>query len=128
MSAGFEGFNLPGALLAITQQLPFPVVISLLFLVLTTTFIVTTGDSMTYTMSVVMSGNNDPHPYLRAFWGIMMGAIAIALISLGEGGVSALQSFIVITAVPVSLILLPTLWTAPRYARLMLEEQQLKQL
>ncbi|CAH8197950.1 BCCT family transporter [Vibrio aestuarianus] len=128
VSAGFEGFNLPGALLAITQQLPFPVVISLLFLVLTTTFIVTTGDSMTYTMSVVMSGNNDPHPYLRAFWGIMMGAIAIALISLGEGGVSALQSFIVITAVPVSLILLPTLWTAPRYARLMLEEQQLKQL
>lgn len=83
-----------------TQQLPFP---------------------------VVMSGNNDPHPYLRAFWGIMMGAIAIALISLGEGGVSALQSFIVITAVPVSLILLPTLWTAPRYARQMLEEQQLKQ-
>lgn len=72
-----------------------------------------------------MSANNDPPPYLRAFWGIMMGAIA--LISLGEGGVSALQSFIVITAVPVSLILLPTLWTAPRYARLMLEEQQLKQ-
>lgn len=55
----------------------------------------------------------------------MMGVTALILISLGSGGISALQSFIVITAVPVSLILLPSLWDAPRIAIKMAKEQGL---
>ncbi|XKY39108.1 BCCT family transporter [Enterovibrio sp. 27052020O] len=125
VSKAFEGFNLPASLLAITQQLPFPTLISILFLVLTTIFIVTTGDSMTYTISVVISGDLNPNPLIRIFWGVMMGATAIILISLGAGGVSALQSFIVITAVPVSLILLPALWNGPKIALQMATEQGL---
>ncbi len=116
ISAAFEGFNLPAALLAITQQLPLSAVISVLFLVLTTVFVATTGDSMTYCISMVMTGSTEPSPYVRVFWGLAMGAVAIVLIAVGSGGVSALQSFIVVTAVPVSLILLPSLWDAPRLA------------
>ena len=123
ISEAFKGFNLPASLLAITESLPLPMVMSILFLILTTVFIVTTGDSMTYTMSVVVSGSTEPHPYLRMFWGILMGALAIILISIGSGGISALQSFIVITAVPVSLILLPALWNAPQIAIKMADEQ-----
>ena len=123
VSKAFEGFNLPGALLAITQQLPFPLIVSILFLILTTIFIVTTGDSMTYTISVVISGETEPNAFIRTFWGVMMGLTALILISLGSGGVSALQSFIVITAVPVSLILLPSLWDAPKIAMKMAKEQ-----
>ncbi|MGM0623256.1 MAG: BCCT family transporter [Campylobacterota bacterium] len=126
ISEAFKGFNLPASLLAITQSLPFPLVMSMLFLVLTIIFIVTTGDSMTYTMSVVVSGSTQPHPYLRMFWGILLGALAIVLISIGSGGISALQSFIVITAVPVSLILLPALWNAPQIAMKMAKEQGIK--
>ncbi|GAB2638339.1 BCCT family transporter [Vibrio panuliri] len=125
IQAGFEGFNLPGALLAITQQLPFPMLISILFLILTTTFIVTTGDSMTYTISVVMTGNSQPNALIRAFWGLVMGTVAIVLISMGDGGISALQSFIVITAVPTSFIILPSLWNAPKIAQQMAREQGL---
>ncbi len=126
VSKAFEGFNLPAALLAITQQMPFfPLLISILFLILTTIFIITTGDSMTYTISVVMSGSEDPNPTVRIFWGVMMGLTALILITLGSGGVSAIQSFIVITAVPVSLILLPTLWNAPQMALTMAKEQGL---
>jgi len=125
VSKAFEGFNLPGALLAITQQLPFPLIVSILFLILTTIFIVTTGDSMTYTISVVISGDTEPNAAIRIFWGVMMGLTALILISLGSGGVSALQSFIVITAVPVSLILLPSLWNAPQMAMKMAKEQGL---
>ncbi len=55
-----------------------------------------------------------------------MGILAIILISIGSGGISALQSFIVITAVPVSLILLPALWNAPQFAIKMADEQGLK--
>ncbi|WP_120500349.1 BCCT family transporter [Roseovarius sp. EL26] len=114
ISGPFEGFNLPAALLAITQQLPMGFIVSALFLILTTIFVATTGDSMTYVISVTMSQNDQPSMPIRIFWGVAMGLMAIILISVGSGGVSKLQSFIVITAVPVSLILLPSLWDALR--------------
>ncbi len=120
------GFNIPAALLAITQLLPMPVIISALFLALAAIFIITTGDSMTYTMSVIVSGNVNPSAWLKMFWGILMGVVAIILISIGGGSISALQSFIVIAAVPVSLILLPPLWNAVQIAEKMADEQNLR--
>ncbi|WP_095211440.1 BCCT family transporter [Endozoicomonas ascidiicola] len=125
ISEPFTGFNLPAALLAITEQLPMGFVISVLFLILTTIFVATTGDSMTYAVSMVMTGNDHPQTPVRIFWGIMMGLTAALLISIGSGGISALQSFIVVTAVPVSLVLLPSLWNAPQIARKMANEQGL---
>lgn len=125
ISIPFGNMNLPAALLAITQQLPMGYTISVLFLILTTVFVATTGDSMTYTISMVMTGNDHPPTWLRVFWGIMMGVVAAILISIGAGGVSALQSFIVICSVPVSLILLPSLWNAPQIARLLARQQGL---
>lgn len=116
VSGPFEGFNLPAALLAITQQLPLGTVVSVLFLVLTTLFVATTGDSMTYTIALSMTDGEEPNGFMRVFWGIAMGITAVILIALGSGGISALQSFIVVTAVPVSLIMLPSLWDAPRLA------------
>ena len=126
ISAPYAESGMPAALLAITQQLPWGFLISVLFLVLTTIFVATTGDSMTYTVSMVMTGTDNPPTALRVFWGIMMGVLAAILISIGSGGVSALQSFIVVTAVPVSLILMPSLWNAPKIAENMAFEQGLK--
>ena len=114
IAAAFKGFNLPAALLAITQALPLGFIVSLLFLVLTVIFVATTGDSMTYCLSVSMSKSDNPSTVVRVFWGIAMGVMALILISVGSGGVGKLQSFIVVTAVPVSLILLPSLWDAAR--------------
>jgi len=123
ISGPYAASGMPAALLAITQQLPWGFLISVLFLVLTTIFVATTGDSMTYTVSMVMTGTDDPPTALRVFWGIMMGVLAAILISIGSGGVSALQSFIVVTAVPVSLILMSSLWNAPKIAKLMALQQ-----
>ena len=114
ISTAFEGFNLPAALLAITGNLPMGFMISILFLILTTIFVATTGDSMSYVISATMSQGENPPASVRVFWGIAMGIMAVILISVGSGGVSKLQSFIVVTAVPVSLILLPSLWDALR--------------
>ncbi len=123
ISGPFAGSNMPAALLAITQQLPFGVVISALFLILTFLFVATTGDSMTYTISIVMTGHEHPPIPLRIFWGVIMGVVAMILVSIGSGGISALQSFIVVTAVPVSLILLPSLWAAPIIAYTLAKQQ-----
>ena len=113
ISGPFEGFNLPAGLLAITQAMPMGLILSVLFLVLTMVFVATTSDSMSYVISTAMS-EGEPTSGLRAFWGLAMGVMALILISTGAGGIGKLQSFIVVTAVPVSLILLPTLWDAPR--------------
>lgn len=126
ISIPFTGSNMPAALLAITQQLPLGEFISAAFLILTFLFVATTGDSMTYTISIVMTGGDHPPIFLRVFWGVIMGAVAMILVSIGAGGISALQSFIVVTAVPVSLILLPSLWAAPRIAYRLAQEQGLK--
>jgi choline-glycine betaine transporter len=118
VSDAFEGFDLPAALLAITAQLPFTIPISIAFLILTTVFVATTGDSMSYAISSSLKRAGDPSVAMRAFWGTIMAAMAIALVSAGAGGgaVSKLQQFIVVTAAPVSLMLLPALWDAPRIA------------
>lgn len=114
VARAFEGFNLPAALLSITQNLPLGFLISALFLILTTIFVATTGDSMTYVISVAMSNQDRSAVGVRVFWGLAMGAMAMILIYTGSGGIGKLQSFIVVTAVPVSLILLPSLWDAAR--------------
>lgn len=121
--ASFEGFNMPAALLAITQQLPMGLLMSCMFLILTTLFVITTTDSMAYTISMVIVGDENPPTILRAFWSVMMGVVAAILVSIGSGGITALQSFIVVTAVPVSLVLLPSLWAAPMIARKLARQQ-----
>ncbi|WP_300587677.1 BCCT family transporter [Marivita sp.] len=113
ISGPFEGFNLPAGLLAITQAMPLGFLLSLLFLVLTMIFVATTSDSMSYVIATSMSDDN-LSTALRAFWGLAMAVMALILISTGSGGIGKLQSFIVVTAVPVSLVLLPSLWDALR--------------
>ncbi len=110
ISEPFTGFNLPAALLAMTQGLPMGTLVSVLFLLLATLFVATTGDSMTYSLAVVSSGAEHPPLWLRVFWGLAMGITAMVLITGTGGGIGKLQSFIVVTAVPVSILLLPTLW------------------
>ncbi|MGF1687858.1 BCCT family transporter [Photobacterium japonica] len=105
--------GLPAVLLASLAQLPFNEVLIPAFLVLTTTFVVTTGDSMAYSIAMVVSGDNQPTKTQRLFWAVVMGCIAAVLLVAGDGGLGALQSFIVITAVPVSLLIAATLVTGP---------------
>ena len=114
ISGPFAQHGMPAALLSMTQQLPFGLLILVLFLILATIFVATIGDSMTYTVSMVMTGTDHPPAGLWVFWGMVMGMVAAILISIGSGGISASQSFIVVTAMPVSLILLPSLWYRPK--------------
>ncbi|KGX93799.1 BCCT transporter [Pontibacillus halophilus JSM 076056 = DSM 19796] len=109
--------GMPAAMIAITEQLPLAAIISPLFLLLTIIFVVTTGDSMSYTIAMAVSGEGNPKVWVRIFWAMLMGTIAAILLYVGEGGVSALQNFIVVTAVPVSILLLPVIWLAPRVSK-----------
>lgn len=117
--------GLPAAIIAIGEQMPLSSVMPFIFLLLTTLFVVTTVDSMAYSIAMSVTGEGDPPKPVRVFWAIVMAVIAVILIKIGDGGVGALQSFVVIAAVPVSILLLPSLWHAPRFAKQLAKEQGL---
>lgn len=115
--------GLDAAVISIAEQLPLGGLIAIGLLALTVTFVATTADSMSYSIAAATTRRGEPAVAVRAFWGVLMGAAAAVLIVIGDGGITALQYFIVVTAVPVGFVMLPTLWTAPRIARQMAIEQ-----
>ncbi|MEK4566480.1 BCCT family transporter [Alkalihalobacillus sp. FSL R5-0424] len=115
--------GLPAAIIAIAHQMPFGTIMPFVFLLLTTLFVVTTVDSMSYSLAMSVTGVGNPPKPVRVFWAVIMAVIAIILINIGGGGIGALQSFVVIAAVPVSILMLPLLWHAPRVARILAKEQ-----
>ncbi|MCO7229732.1 BCCT family transporter [Halomonas sp. CnH100-B] len=123
LTEALNNFQFDVATLTVAQALPGGTWMALAILLLTTIFVATTGDSMSYAIAVVGAGHDDPSPYMRAFWGIAMALMAAVLLYMGAGQISALQQFIVITAIPVSLILLPSLWNGPQAAYAMAREQ-----
>lgn len=119
-----HGVQPQALLLGVAQAMPLPNVISALFLFLSFFSVVTSAGSMSYTVAMAISTDHGESPtWLRVFWAAGMGLVGATLITLGEGGVSALQSFIVITAVPVSILILPAVWDAVRIARQMARDQ-----
>ncbi|WP_141321272.1 BCCT family transporter [Halomonas halmophila] len=125
LADALNNFEFNVATLTVAQALPGGTMMAVAILVLTTIFVATTGDSMSYAISVVCSGHDEPSRLVRAFWGITMSLMAAILLYMGSGQIDALQQFIVITAIPVSLVLLPSLWTGPQAARAMALEQGL---
>ena len=123
LTQALNNFQFDVATLTIAQALPGGSLMALAILLLTTIFVATTGDSMSYSIAVVCTGHDQPAPVVRAFWGVAMALMAAVLLSMGEGQISALQQFIVITAIPVSLILLPSLYIGPTAAYAMAREQ-----
>lgn len=125
VSTALNSNGAPAAMIAITEQLPFGLVLGILFLLATIIFVLTTTDSMSFTISMAITGDGDPSKLMRVFWAGVMGAVAIILLTIGENSVSSLQSFIVVTAVPVSLLMLTTFWSAPRVCMALAEEQDI---
>ena len=115
--------GLPSAIIAIAEQMPLGSIMPAVFLLLTTLFVVTTVDSMSYSISMSVTGDGDPPKVIRVFWAVIMAVIATILIKIGDGGIGALQSFVVIAAIPVSILMLPILWHAPKIAKKLAVEQ-----
>ncbi|WP_275287984.1 BCCT family transporter [Halomonas elongata] len=125
LTEALNNFQFDVATLTVAQALPGGTVMALAILLLTTIFVATTGDSMSYAIAVVGSGHDEPNALVRAFWGIAMALMAGILLYMGAGQISVLQQFIVLTAIPVSLVLLPSLWTGPQAAYAMARAQGL---
>ena len=105
---GFTGVQdaaLELKLFAMLGELPLTEISSFIGIVLVIVFFVTSSDSGSLVIDTITAGGkvNAPVPQ-RAFWAIMEGAVAIALL-LG-GGLVALQAMAVSTGLPFTIVLL----------------------
>ena len=110
---------LPVVMIAVQPDLGTSILIAAAGLVVL--FMATSADSMSYAAAMVVSGQSQPPAVLRLFWALMIGSLTLVLLRIGSGlgdstSIDALQAFIVITAVPVTPLVLATLWSAPRLA------------
>ena len=93
------------ALFQLFEVLPWSFFISLLTVFLIITFFVTSSDSGSLVIDSLASGGNANTPaWQRVFWAVLEGAVAAAL--LLAGGLSALQTMTIASALPFAIIML----------------------
>lgn len=110
-----------GVLFSILSQLPLAFLMIPISILLIVLFMCTSADSISYAAAIVVSGKENPPKKIRLFWALMIGFLTIALLRIGsevgdKTSIDALQAFIVITAVPVTPLIISTIWTAPKLA------------
>ena len=125
ISSALADGGMPATVMAIMDQLPMGLWMAIGFLIVSVVFVSTTVDSISYTVAVTLQGTDHPQKWMRVFWVILFGILSVLLLTIGEGSIQALQNFIVVTAVPVSILLLPPLWSAPKIAKQMAKEQNI---
>ena len=97
--------ELPLQLFMVLEQLPLSQITAFIGIVLVIVFFVTSSDSGSLVIDAITAGGkiDAPKPQ-RVFWGLMEGAVAIAL--LAGGGLGALQAMAVSTGLPFTVVLL----------------------
>ena len=97
--------NMPVALFTVLEQLPFSVIASGLATLLVITFFVTSADSGALVIDMITSGAApNPPVWQRIFWAVCAGVVAAVL--LLAGGLEALQTAALASALPFAVVML----------------------
>jgi len=105
--------NTAVALFEFYNYLPFSTLLSLLGVLMVVIFFVTSADSGALVVNMLAAGGNDNTPaWQRVYWTCTMGIVAIIL--LMAGGLGALQSAAIATALPFSVILIFSIYGLTR--------------
>ena len=112
----FNGVDLSSAinqdisisLFVFLEQFPFAKILMAASIVIILTFFVTSSDSGALVTSMLSASKNsnqdeDPPMLARVIWATSLGIVAIAL--LAGGGLSALQTSVLVTGVPFAIII-----------------------
>ena len=94
--------DIPGALFAFLENYPAGFFISIVAIILVVIFFVTSVDSAALVTDSMANGHEDFNPLgQRIFWGVAIALItATLLVFSGEGGLTALQSTIILVGLP----------------------------
>lgn len=92
------------ALYLMFEQLPGGALISGVAMLLMMSFFVTSADSATFVLgSLSQGGTQQPGRRVQMLWGLLMAGIALAL--LRSGGLQAIQSAVIVTALPFAVVM-----------------------
>ncbi|WP_253905746.1 BCCT family transporter [Arthrobacter sp. H5] len=100
-----EGIVSENVLFSMLSGLPLGGLLSVIAVILVAIFFITSSDSGSLVVDMLASGGDtDPPKWSRVMWAILEGLIAIAL--LLAGGLTALQTGSILTALPISVIII----------------------
>ncbi len=102
----FEALNVTLSLGGASLTVPIGSVLIYLFMILVTTFFVTSADSSTLAVSMMTTGGKaKPSNINRIFWGVVLGMTAAILMILGgSGSANTLQQAAIITGTPFAFV------------------------
>ncbi len=97
--------SLETALFYVYEQLPFGALLSVLTVALITTFFVTSADSATFVLGMQTTGGKlNPPNNVKIIWGLIL--VASTLVLMASGGLAGLQTAIIVSALPLTFIVL----------------------
>ncbi len=97
--------SVPTALFVMLDRLPLSVVTSAIATLMVVTFFVTSADSGALVIDIIASGGDPEPPWqTRIFWAVLAGVVAGVLLVVG--GLNALQTAAITTALPFAVVML----------------------
>jgi glycine betaine transporter len=110
-------------LFAVFNQMPMSLVLSIVAVILISTFFITSADSATFVLGMqTTNGSMHPPNMIKIIWGVSQSLIAVILLS--AEGLSALQNMLIVAAFPFSFIMM--LMMLSLYKSLTLEVKTMK--
>jgi glycine betaine transporter len=107
MGTNVAGQSTETALFYLFQQLPLTNILSIITLLLISTFFITSADSATFVLGIqTTNGSLEPGNFVKYTWGIILALSAIVLML--SGGLSAMQTAIIVSAFPLAIVLIFT--------------------
>ncbi|WP_235559936.1 BCCT family transporter [Microbacterium sp. Leaf159] len=95
-------------LFGVLENLPFPLITSIVLILLIAIFFVTGADSASLVMGTLsQQGRPEPSRWVAVVWGVLVGVIAAVLLVTGEegSGLRSLQNVTIIAALPFAVIM-----------------------
>lgn len=95
-------------LFGVLENLPFPLITSILLILLISIFFITGADSASLVMGTLsQQGRPEPSRWVTVIWGALVGAIAAVVLVSGEegSGLQSLQNVTIIAALPFAVIM-----------------------
>lgn len=110
--------SVPESLFVLLEQFPLAGVTSVVATIVIISFFVTSSDSGSLVIDIITAGGHpDPPRIQRVFWAVMEGVVAATLLFTGyrmgvsDGGLRALQTASITTALPFCIVLLWMCWS-----------------
>ncbi|AQQ51965.1 BCCT family transporter [Planococcus lenghuensis] len=97
-------------LFVVFSELPFGFILSIVAILLVSTFFITSADSATFVLGMQSTnGSLAPSNTVKIAWGLIQSSIAAILLAVG--GLGAIQNTIIIAALPFSFIIILMMWS-----------------